>query len=85
MPIIEYVIPMPMAAPPGTVFEIAVVDCVISIPRPNDSRGVVTVIQTRTYVTRFQSAIRSRTESSSQVMALISAHTSAKSIRLNRK
>ena len=38
--------PMPMAAPPYTVFATAVVDWVITIARPNDSRGTVTDIHT---------------------------------------
>ena len=76
--------PIPMAAPPGTVLDTAVVDCVISIARPNDSRGA-TVIQTKAYVARFHTAIASRIASSSHVMARISAHTSPKSIRVNRK
>lgn len=54
----------------------AVVDWVITIARPNASRGVVTDIHTKAYVSRFHTAAAPSVPTSSQVRPRTCAHTS---------
>src|SRR3712207_1840639 len=69
---------MPIAAPPGTVFETAVGAWASAVARPNDSPGV-TACHTNGYVARFQAAAARTVATSSEVIERTCAHSSSKS------